>query len=210
MPQNKRISSKRQRKRLHGIDLAFCATKSEYLWHRIGILRHKNIGCGTELLLCFWCQKYKQLHYTYKVRGSNTIILNRDVIRMEKERLFEQTHFQVDIILLTMRCKLIFRNLVEVMEERGLSMIYTTVMRWIHQYGSELDKRFRSHLKPINDSWRVDETQIKVKDQQMYLYCAVDSKGNTNDFYLSKFRDKQEAKRFFRRSWLFHMLLSRE
>ncbi|GEK35667.1 hypothetical protein KSI01_32000 [Kurthia sibirica] len=58
-----------------------------------------------------------------------------------------------------------FRNLVEMMEERGLSMAHTTIMRWVHQYGPELDKRVRRHLKPTNDSWRVDETYIKVKGQ---------------------------------------------
>ena len=49
------------------------------------------------------------------------------------------------------------------MEERGLSISHTTIMRWVHQYGPELDKRIRRHLKQTNDSWRVDETYIKVK-----------------------------------------------
>ena len=86
------------------------------------------------------------------------------------------------------------------MEERGLSMAHTTIMRWVHQYGPELDKRVRRHLKPTNDSWRVDETYIKVKGQWMYLYRAVDSKGNTIDFYLSETRDKKAAKRFFKKA----------
>ncbi|SDE76634.1 DDE domain-containing protein [Priestia aryabhattai B8W22] len=73
-----------------------------------------------------------------------------------------------------------------VMEERGSSIAYTTIMRWVHQYDPELDERVRRHLKLINDSWRVDETYIKVKGQWMYLYRAVDSKENTIDFYLSK------------------------
>jgi DDE domain/Domain of unknown function (DUF4368) len=77
------------------------------------------------------------------------------------------------------------------MEERGLSMVHITIMRWVHQYGPQLDKRVRRHLKPTNDSWRVDETYIKVKGQWMYLYRAVDSEGNTIDFYLSKTRDKK-------------------
>jgi len=94
------------------------------------------------------------------------------------------------MILLTVRWypryNFIFRNLVEIMEERGLSMAHTTIMRWAHQYGPELDARVRSHLKLTNDSWRVNETYIKVKCQWMYLYRAVDSEGNTVDFYLSK------------------------
>jgi transposase-like protein len=123
---------------------------------------------------------------------------------MEKQNLFKWKHYQPDIILLTvrwyLRYNLSFRNLVEMMEERGLSIAHTTIMRWVHQYGPELDERVRRHLKPTNDSWRVDETYIKVKGQWMYLYRAVDSEGNTIDFYLSESRDKQAAKRFFKKA----------
>ena len=123
---------------------------------------------------------------------------------MEKQNLFKWKHYQPDIILLTvrwyLRYNLSFRNLVEMMEERGLSMAHTTIMRWVHQYGPELDERVRRHLKPTNDSWRVDETYIKVKGQWMYLYRAVDSEGNTIDFSLSKTRDKKAAKCFFKKA----------
>ena len=86
------------------------------------------------------------------------------------------------------------------MEERDLLIAHTTIMRWVHQYGPELDKRIRRHLKQTNDSWRVDETYIKVKGQWMYLYRSVDSEGNTIDFYVSKTRDPQAAKRFFKKA----------
>ena len=49
------------------------------------------------------------------------------------------------------------------LEERGLSISHTTIMRWVHQYGPELDEWVPRRLKLINDSWRVDETYIKVK-----------------------------------------------
>ncbi|MET3321507.1 UNVERIFIED_ORG: transposase-like protein [Peribacillus simplex] len=69
---------------------------------------------------------------------------------MTNEHLFKWKHYQPDIILLTMRWylryNLSFRDLVEMMEERGLSMAHTTIMRWVHQYGPELDKRIRRHL----------------------------------------------------------------
>ncbi|MBZ5753406.1 IS6 family transposase [Metabacillus rhizolycopersici] len=126
---------------------------------------------------------------------------------MEKQNLFKWKHYQPDIILLTVRWylqyNLSFRNLVEMMEERGLSMAHTTIMRWVHQYSPELDKRLRRHLKRTNDSWRVDETYIKVKGQWMYLYRAVDSEGNTIDFYLSKTRDQKAAKCFFKKALRF-------
>lgn len=122
---------------------------------------------------------------------------------MENQNLFKWKYHQPDIILLTvrwyLRYSLSFRDLVEMMEERGLSMAHTTIMRWVHQYGPELDERVRHHFKLTNDSWRVDETYVKVKGQWMYLYRSVDSEGNTIDFYLSKTRDPKAAKRFFKK-----------
>ncbi|HHK5599379.1 MULTISPECIES: IS6 family transposase [Bacillus] len=108
------------------------------------------------------------------------------------------------MILLTVRRYLrynsSFRDLMEMMEERGLFLAHTTIMRWVHQYGPEFDKRIRRHLKQTNNSWRVDETYIKVKGQWMYLYRTVDSEGNTIDFYLSKSRNHKAAKRFFKKA----------
>ncbi len=102
------------------------------------------------------------------------------MISIEKQNLFKWKHYQPDIILLTvrwyLRYNLSFRNLVEMMEERGLSMAHTTIIRWVHQYGPELDKRVRRHLKPTNDSWRVDKTYIKVKGQWMYLFAQKNGK----------------------------------
>ncbi|OQR53329.1 IS6 family transposase, partial [Bacillus sp. CDB3] len=108
------------------------------------------------------------------------------------------------MILLTvrwyLRYNLSFRDLVEMMEERGLSLAHTTIMRWVHQYGPVLNERMRKYLKPTNDSWRVDETYLKIKGEKMYLYRAIDSEGNTIDFYLSQKRDAKETKRFLKKA----------
>lgn len=56
------------------------------------------------------------------------------------------------------------------MEERGLSIARTTIIRLIHHYGPQVGENVRHHLKPTNESWRVDETYIKIKDQWMPLY----------------------------------------
>ena len=85
------------------------------------------------------------------------------------------------------------------MAERGLEVDHTTIMRWVHEYAPKLDKKIRKHLRPTNDSWRVDETYIKVKGQWKYLYRAVDSNGDTVDFMFSAKRDKKAAKRFFKK-----------
>jgi transposase-like protein len=87
--------------------------------------------------------------------------------------LFKFKQYESEIILLTVRWylkySLSYRNLAEMMGERGLHMAHTTIMRWIHQFGPELDKR-------INDSFRTDETYIKVKGEWKYLYRAQTTK----------------------------------
>ena len=85
------------------------------------------------------------------------------------------------------------------MQERGVKVDRMTIYRWVQAYSPELDKRSRPYLKPTNDSWRVDETYIKVKGVWKYLYRAVDSAGNTLDFMLSAKRDAEAAKRFLKK-----------
>ena len=83
------------------------------------------------------------------------------------------------------------------MGERGLSVDHTTIYRWVQRYAPELEKRCRPHLKATTNSWRVDETYVKVKKVWMYLYRAVDSQGNTLEFLLDPTHDAEAAKRFF-------------
>jgi transposase, IS6 family len=86
------------------------------------------------------------------------------------------------------------------MAERGLSISHTTILRWVQQYSPIINKRIRKHLNPTNDSWRVDETYIKIKGQWAYLYRAVDSEGATIDFWISEKRDKKSAETFFKKA----------
>jgi IS6 family transposase len=91
------------------------------------------------------------------------------------------------------------RDLEEMMAERGVVVDHSTIHRWVLKFAPELDKRVRPHLGLTNNSWRVDETYIKVKGEWKYLYRAVDSMGNTLDFMLSAKRDGKAAARFFRK-----------
>jgi transposase, IS6 family len=113
---------------------------------------------------------------------------------------FKWRHFEAEIMLLCvrwyLRYALSYRDLEELMLERGLHIDHTTIYRWVQHYAPELEKRCRAHLKPTTDSWRVDETYIKIKGTWMYLYRAVDSDGKTLEFLLSETRAAIAAKRF--------------
>jgi transposase, IS6 family len=87
----------------------------------------------------------------------------------------------------------------ELILERGLHVDHTTLFRWVQRYAPELDKRSRSHLKTTNDSYRVDETYIRIKKVWHSLDRAVDSEGNTLDFLSSETRDAKAAQKFFRK-----------
>src|SRR6202012_2882012 len=115
---------------------------------------------------------------------------------------FKWKHFSGEIILWAVRwyCQfaLSYRDLVIIMEERGISISHTTIMRWVHKYAIEIKKRLQKFLKMSNDSYRVDETYIKVKGKWHYLYRAIDSEGNTLDWMLSETRSEEAAAKFFR------------
>src|SRR5271166_4563770 len=83
------------------------------------------------------------------------------------------------------------------MAERGILLAHTTILRSVQRYVPDFEKRWLAYALPVGDSWRVDETYIKVRGQWVYLYRAVDKEGCTVDFLLSRRRDMAAAKRFF-------------
>ena len=86
---------------------------------------------------------------------------------MDTSTPFKWRHFEAEIILLCvrwyLRYSLSYRDLEEIMLERGLHIDHTTIYRWVQRYAPELEQRCRPHLKATTDSWRVDETYVKVK-----------------------------------------------
>ena len=65
--------------------------------------------------------------------------------------------------------KLSSRDLVQMMAERGITLTHTTILRWVQRYVPEFEKRWSRYARPVGDSWRADETYLKVKGQWVYL-----------------------------------------
>jgi transposase, IS6 family len=114
---------------------------------------------------------------------------------------FKGRHFGGEIVLWAVRwyCRygISYRDLEQMMAERGVSVDHSTLYRWVQKYAPEIEKRLHWHWRrPRSGSWRVDETYVKVRGKWAYLYRAVDKLGNTIDFYLSPTRNTAAAKRF--------------
>ena len=93
-----------------------------------------------------------------------------------------------------------YRNIEEMMEERGLRIDHSTLNRWVAHYAPKLEKAFHKNKKRPGDRWRMDETYIRVKGEWKYYYRAVDKEGNTIDFLLTAKRDTKAALRFFNKA----------
>jgi putative transposase len=118
--------------------------------------------------------------------------------------VFKGRHFDRSVILLCVRWYLAYnlslRNLDEMMAERGISVDHATIHRWAIHYSPELLERFNSRKRAITGKWHIDETYIKVRGHWRYLYRAIDSNGDTVEFWFSERRNLAAAKRFLRKA----------
>ena len=75
-----------------------------------------------------------------------------------------------------------YRDIEEIMKERGFEVDHSTIQRWVVHYAPQQEEAFHKKKKRPGDRWRLDATYIKVKGRWKYLYRAVDRQGNTIDF----------------------------
>ena len=118
--------------------------------------------------------------------------------------MFERHRYPRVIILqavyFKLRFTLSYRDVEELMSIRGIKVDHSTIQRWVFKFSKEVEKNMHKRKKQVCDSWRMDETYIKVKGRDMYLYRAVDKYGNTVDFLLTRRRQKMSAQKFFNKA----------
>lgn len=117
---------------------------------------------------------------------------------------FKGVHYPKSVILYAVyfyvRYAVSYRDLEEIMAERGVDVDHATLNRWVVKFSTDLAAEAQKLKRQTANSWRMDETYVQVKSQWAYLYRAVDRDGRTLDFMLSAKRDKAAARRFFKRA----------
>jgi len=122
--------------------------------------------------------------------------------------MFKGRHFERSVILLCVRWYLAYslslRDVKDMMAERGIGVDHSTIHRWVVHFSSLLLERFNRRKRAVTGRRHIDETYIKVRGQWMYLYRAVDSMGDTVEFFFSEQRDLSSARRFMRKALARH------
>ncbi|MCU5745676.1 IS6 family transposase [Staphylococcus sp. SQ8-PEA] len=116
---------------------------------------------------------------------------------------FRYKQFNQDIITVTvgyyLRYALSYRDISEILRERGVNVHHSTVYRWVQEYAPILYQIWKKKNKKAYYKWHIDETYIKIKGQWCYLYRAIDADGHTLDIWLRKKRDQVSAYAFIKR-----------
>jgi IS6 family transposase len=112
--------------------------------------------------------------------------------------------FPPEVIVLSVRWYLRFalsyRDVEELLAERGVEVDHVTVYRWVLRFTPLLAEAARPCRHAVGDRWQVDETYVKVAGQWRYVYRAIDQFGQVIDVFVSPLRDTAAARRFFERA----------
>ncbi len=117
---------------------------------------------------------------------------------------FTGYRFPPEVITLAVRWYLRFglsyRDVEELLAERGVEVDHVTVYRWVHRFAPEFAEAARACRHIVGDRWHVDETYLKVGGTWRYLFRAIDQFGQVIDVFLSPRRDAKAARQFFERA----------
>jgi putative transposase len=102
-------------------------------------------------------------------------------------------------VWLYFRFPLSYREVEEMMLQRGVAVSYETVRRWCLKFGQAYADGLRRRRPQAGDKWHLDEVFIKVNGERQYLWRAVDQDGNVLDILVQSRRDAKAAKRFMAR-----------
>ena len=118
--------------------------------------------------------------------------------------MFKRHRYPKAIILQAVYFKLRFtisyRDVEELLQIRGVELDHSTIQRWVFKFSPEIEKKMNKRKFKVGDSWRMDETYIKVGGKDRFLYRAIDKEGNTVDFLLTKRRQRMSAQKFFNKA----------
>jgi putative transposase len=102
-------------------------------------------------------------------------------------------------IWLYLRFTLSYRDVEELLAERGLEVSYETVRRWVLKFGHGFARRLRRSRPRPSDRWHLDEMVVRIAGKRMYLWRAVDHEGEVLDMLVQRRRDKRAALRLMRK-----------
>ncbi len=92
-----------------------------------------------------------------------------------------------------------FRDVEDLLAERGVIVSYETIRQWSRKFGVEYARKLKQREGRLGDTWHLDELFVTIQGQRQYLWCAVDQDGDVLDILLQPRRDRRAAKRFFRK-----------
>jgi len=123
---------------------------------------------------------------------------------IERDPIYRGRRFQAETIELCVRWyityRLSYRDLAAMMAERGVIVSHTTILRWVLRYVPEFEQRWNRFARPVDSSWRMDETAVSVRGGLHYLYRAVDKHGKSVASLLRADRGVHAARDFFRKA----------
>src|SRR5258706_12707461 len=102
-------------------------------------------------------------------------------------------------ILLYLRFTLSYRDVEELLGERGFDVSYETVRRWVLKFGPGIARKLRRCRSRPSDRWHLDEMVVRIAGKRMYLWRAVDHEGEVLDMLVQRRRDKRAALRLMRK-----------